>query len=74
MQRYVIHRLITSNRQKLKSLPHIFKLGLDNSLLRHKQDRACNRRRREGSGNLWGCLSYVMRLYLEHDYETVRLF
>ena len=27
-----------------------------------------------GSGNLWGCLSYVMRLFLEHDYETVRLF
>ena len=26
------------------------------------------------SGNLWGCLSYVMRLFLEHDYETVRLF
>ena len=27
MQRYVIHLLITSNRQKLKFLPHIFKLA-----------------------------------------------
>ena len=27
MQRYVIHRLITSNRQKLKFLPHILKLA-----------------------------------------------
>ena len=28
MKRYVIHRLIRSNRQKLKFLPHILKLAM----------------------------------------------
>ena len=32
-------------------------------ILHPKWPYACNYRRREGSGNLWGCLSYVMRLF-----------